>query len=106
MDDVAREKKERKIKASLFELPSSCQRGCMKVFRVRASSRALFIKDTDGADDRMQAGDFHSLFSLVCCVGVIGATPSAKTLDVASLISTESSSATITAPQLRSGFLF
>lgn len=49
----------------------------------------MFIKDTDGADDRMQAGDFHCLFSLVCCARGLGATPSAKTLDVASLISTK-----------------
>lgn len=48
-----RGKKETKIKPSLFELPSSCQRGCMNVFKVRASSRALFIKDTNGADDQM-----------------------------------------------------
>lgn len=45
-----RGKKETKIKPSLFELTSSCQRGCMKVFKVRE----LFIKDTDGADNRMQ----------------------------------------------------
>lgn len=61
----------------------------MEVFTVRASSCTLLIKDTDGTDDRMQAGDFHSLFPLECCVQAIGATPSAKTLNVVSLISTE-----------------